>query len=192
MSDPDKAGKRKPLAARNTYMRELAFERLAAKAKHSVSSKSMAWGTDVEQPCHDTYTLLAGQMITKSGFIQHPKFSFIGCSPDGLVGADGGIESKCPFNEAVHVQTWLEGMPDEHIAQVQGCMFVTDRKWWDFLSFDPRQDEPYRLYIQRIHRDEAYIAELRKQLLNFEVELQDMVKTIKAKAAAQELRLNAA
>src|SRR3546814_5909650 len=37
--DRDKHGKRKPLAARTTYMRELAFERLANRSKHSVSSK---------------------------------------------------------------------------------------------------------------------------------------------------------
>ncbi len=177
--------------ARGRYMRELAFERLASKAKHSVSSKSLTWGTEVEQPCHDFYELTTGLMIAKSAFVQHPTFSFIGCSPDGLVGMDGGIESKAPFNEAVHIQTWLCGMPEEHIPQVQGCMFVTGRKWWDFLSFDPRQAEPYRLYVQRIPRDEEYIANLKRELLQFEVELQEMVKTIEARAAEQAARFNA-
>lgn len=189
--DRDKNGKRKPLSARTTYMRELAFERLANRSKHSVSSKSMAWGTEVEQSSHDFYEILTGNSVIKSGFVIHPKYDWLGCSPDGLIGEDGGIESKCPFNEAVHVRTWLEGMPEEHKPQVQGCMFVTGREWWDFLSFDPRQDEDCRLYIETIKRDEEYIAMLHQELVQFNLELGRMVDEVADKARAQAHRLGA-
>ncbi len=75
--DRDKHGKRKPLAARTTYMRELAFERLANRSKHSVSSKSMAWGTEVEQSSHDFYEILTGNNVIKSGFVVHPKYDWL-------------------------------------------------------------------------------------------------------------------
>lgn len=60
---------------------------------------------------------------------------FFGCSPDGLIGEDGGIELKCPQGEA-HVQYLLGGeVPKKYRAQVQFSMFVTGRPWWKFVSY---------------------------------------------------------
>ena len=188
---PDKNGKREPQGARTTYMRELCFERLAKRSKHSASSKSMAWGSQEEQSAQDAYEMMTGNIVVKSGFIVHPKYDWLGCSPDGLIGDDGGTESKCPFSEAIHVRTWLEGMPEEHMPQVQGCMFVTGRKWWDFLSFDSRQDEECQLYIETIYRDEEYIANLHKELVQFNLELNRMVDEVADRARAQAHRLSA-
>ncbi|WP_313453262.1 lambda exonuclease family protein [Stutzerimonas nitrititolerans] len=190
-TEPDAKGHRKPMAARTSYMLELCFERLANRSKHNVRSKSMDWGHEQEQASHNAYELWTGNVVTKSGFIVHPKYDWLGCSPDGLVGEDGGIESKNPYNEAVHVRTWLNGMPEEHMAQVQGCMFVTGRKWWDFLSFDSRQDEEVQLYVQHIPRDEAYIARLEIELVQFNLELNRMVDEVLDKARAQAERLAA-
>lgn len=71
------------------------------------------------------------------------------------------------------------------MPQVQGCMFVTGRKWWDFLSFDSRQDEECQLYIETIQRDEDYIANLHKELVQFNLELNRMVDEVADKARAQ-------
>lgn len=189
---PDGQGRRKPSEARTTYMRELCFERLASRAKHSVKAKALDWGHQEEAGCHDYYELISGNMVTKSGLVIHPRYDWLGCSPDGLVGIDGGIESKCPFNEAVHVRTWLEGMPEEHTWQVQGCMFVTGRKWWDFLSYDPRQNDQYKLYVERIERDEKFIEELHAGLVQFNLELNRMVDEVEYKAQLQAQRLSLA
>jgi hypothetical protein len=188
---PDKNGKREPQAARTTYMRELCFERLAKRSKHNASSRSMAWGSQEEQSAQNAYEMMTGNIVVRSGFIVHPKYDWLGCSPDGLIGEDGGTESKCPFSEAIHVRTWLEGCPEEHIPQIQGCMFVTGRKWWDFLSFDSRQDEECQLYIETIYRDEEYIANLHKELVGFNLELNRMVDEVADKARAQAYRLSA-
>ena len=59
----------------------------------------------------------------------------VGCSPDGLIGEDGGIEIKCPEGPA-QIRYLLAGeLPPEYVAQVQGSLFVTGRKWWRFLSY---------------------------------------------------------
>ncbi len=187
---PDKHGFRAPQQARTNYMRELCFERLANRAKHSVSSKSLAWGHEQEKGSHDAYEMLTGFVVERSGFIVHPRYDWLGCSPDGLIGTDGGIESKNPFNEAVHVRTWLEGMPEEHMAQVQGCMYVTGRKWWDFLSFDSRQDEDCRLYVERIPRNDDYIRQLEIELVQFNRELCRMVDEVADRAREQARRYN--
>jgi hypothetical protein len=62
-------------------------------------------------------------------------------------------------------------------------MLVTGRKWWEFISYDPRAGENYRLYHQRIERDEEYIAKLKDGIMRFEAELQLMVATLQQKSA---------
>lgn len=173
----------KPKAERAKYMREIVFERLAAQAKHSVSSKAMTWGTEVESFACQAYELRTGNIVVQSPFLTHPRYDFIGASPDGLVNADGGIEMKCPHSEEVHVLTWLEGMPAEHMPQVQGNMMVTGRQWWDFISFDPRQSERFRLYVQRIVRNQEYINAMLAELLQFQAEALAMQSELERKAA---------
>lgn len=174
----------KPTAARQTYMRSLVAEILSGRPKHSVSSQSLTWGTEAEAFAREAYELETGLVVTESGFVLHYAHDFIGGSPDGLVGADGIIEVKCPHDEQVHIGTWLEGMPDDHIPQVQGNMMVTGRQWCDFISYDPRQAEKYRLYVQRIERDDKYISEtLLPGLLSFWSDVQLMVRAIQERAA---------
>lgn len=172
----------KPTEGRTKYMQQLVFERLADAPKREVSSKSMAWGKEVEDFAREAYELRTGNIVAKSGFITHPRYPFIGASPDGLVDTIGGIEMKCPHDEAVHVATWLSGMPADHMPQVQGSMWVTGRQWWDFISYDPRQAERFRLYIERIQRDEKYIADLAGALLQFQAEAVAMQAELEAKA----------
>jgi len=174
----------KPTAARQKLMYQLVFERLAGIPRHEVGSKSMDWGTDLEAHAREAYEIETGNIVVESPFLLHPVHDTIGASPDGLVSTDGGIEMKCPHDEAVHIQTWLEGMPEDHIPQVQGNMLVTGRQYWDFISYDPRQGEKWRLYVQRIPRDDDYINnKLLPGLLQFEAELQAMVETLRRKAA---------
>jgi len=174
----------KPTAARQKYMRQLAFERMSGTPKHEINARSLSYGRDVEDSARAMYELRTGAFADQVGFLTHPSYSFIGGSADSLIGEDGGLEIKCPHDEAVHIQTLLEGMPEDHIPQVQGCMFVTGRQWWDFVSFDPRQAPKYQIYIQRIMRDQAYINHLEKGLLQFEMELQAMIKNIDMRIAA--------
>jgi len=176
-----KAGK--PTAERAKLMRLKAFERLSGIPRHEVGARSMEWGKDLEAAAREAYEIETGNIVRASGFVVHPKHDFIGASPDGLIGEDGGIEMKCPHDEQVHIQTWLEGMPEVHMPQVQGCMLVTGRQWWDFVSYDPRMAEPWRLYVQRVPRVEPYIKHLLTTLLQFEAELREMVDTLRRKAA---------
>lgn len=174
----------KPTMEREKYMRSIVAELLSGRPRHSVSSQSMAWGSEAEAIARAAYELDCGIVVEPCGFIAHYQYDYIGGSPDGLIGTDGIIEIKCPHDEQVHIGTWLNGMPDDHIPQVQGNMMVTGRQWCDFISFDPRQGEPYQLYVQRIARDEDYISQaLLPGLLAFWSEVQAMVKTIQERAA---------
>lgn len=178
-------GKRdgKPLKARIDYMHELAFERLSGTPKQSISSQAMSWGTEAEPLAREAYEMATGYFVDEVSMIVHPAHDFIGGSPDGLVDDDGLIEIKSPFSEAVHIKTLLEGMPEEHIYQVQGNIWISGRKWCDFISFDPRQTSSLQLYKQRIERDDDFIESMQQALLSFEQELSEMVERIRERAA---------
>ena len=128
----------KPLKAREDYLMRLVVERLTGEPVESASSFAMSWGTDAEPYARAEYEIQTGNMVDEVGFVKHPVHLWLGASSDGMVGKDGGIEIKCPHNSAVHLQTWAEGMPEAHIAQVQGQMWVLGLEWTDFVSFDPR------------------------------------------------------
>ncbi|MEK7945756.1 lambda exonuclease family protein [Pigmentiphaga sp. YJ18] len=173
----------KPTEARGRLLRRKAFERLAGVPTKGISAKALEWGIEAEPHAVAAYEVETGNVVRPGGFFTHPSYPFIGASPDSLIGDEGGLECKCPHDETVHIQTLLDGMPAEHMPQVQGNLLVTGRAWWDFISYDPRQREPYRLYVQRIPRDEAYCQTLLAALLQFEIELKALIERIERRAA---------
>ena len=51
-------------------------------------------------------------------------------------------------------------------------MWVTEREWWDFVSFDPRYEETGQaLVILRVKRSEEFIGLLERACLRFLAEL---------------------
>lgn len=160
----------KPLKAREDYLMRLVVERITGEPTESPSSFAMTWGTDAEPYARAEYELQTGSIVKEIGFVKHPVISWVGASSDGLVGASGGIEIKCPHNSAIHLATWRDGMPEHHAPQVQGQMWVLGLDWIDFCSYDPRMQngaEHLKLYRQRIERDENFIADMEIQILSF-------------------------
>lgn len=147
-----------PSEKRNKYAIQLVAERLTGQPTPHFETAAMRWGTDNEPAARVEYAWQRSTDVEEVGFIAHPSI-MAGISPDGLVGADGGLEIKCPTT-ATHIETILNGMPADHIPQVQGAMWITGRAWWDFVSYDPRVPEHLRLFVQRIPRDDIYIANL--------------------------------
>lgn len=163
---------------RDDYLMELVVERITGEPIESASSYAMKWGTDAEPYARVQYELETGLMVREVGFKKHPKHKWVGASSDGLVGPDGGIEIKSPFNSAIHLATWEEGMPEHHTPQVQGQMWVLGLGWIDFCSYDPRMQnggEHLKLYRKRIMRDQAYIDQLEARVLAFLAEVEGKV-----------------
>ena len=94
-----------------------------------------------------------------------------GASPDGFVGDTGLVEIKCPIT-ATHIETVLgRSVPGKYLAQMQWQMAVTGRQWCDFVSYDPRLPLHLRLYVRRVHRDDALIEALEGEVIGFLVEI---------------------
>lgn len=168
-------------ASRANYMAELIAERLTQTQAERFTNAAMQWGTDKEPEARAAYVFMRDLDVTEVGFVAHPSIAMSGASPDGLVAADGLVEIKCP-NTATHLDTLLEqSVPAKYVTQMQWQMACTGRAWCDFVSFDPRMPEGrMRLFVQRIHRDDARIAELETEVAAFLAELDEKVSALRA------------
>jgi putative phage-type endonuclease len=149
-----------------TYAYEIVAEMLTGEWKE-VSAKQMDWGHQNEPKARKNYKLATFNHVEEIGFIEHSEM--IGCSPDGLIGKSGMLEIKCPWNSSNHVISLSKKeVPAIYKAQVQGQLWVSERDWCDFVSYDPRIKDPLKqLIIIRANRDESYIDELKNKVYKF-------------------------
>lgn len=158
--------------SRENYMAQLICERMTNTQAESFTNAAMQWGTETEPLARAAYEAAKDVLVDEVGFIDHPYVQRSGASPDGLIGDDGVLEIKCP-NTATHFDTLLKGeMPSKYIPQVQWQMACTNRKWCDFVSFDPRVDDGLKLFVVRIQRDSDYIKMLEDEVMKFLRELE--------------------
>lgn len=165
------------------YAYQLAAERLTGIPRKQVKAAALTWGREVEPAAMAAYQAETGEIVESCGFIVHPQHDFIGASPDFLVGFEGGGEIKSPESSEVHLETLLNGLPPEHIAQIQGGLWVTGRQWWDFVSYHPSFSEKHRLYIQRVSRDDEYISGMESACLLLEADVQHIINELNRKVA---------
>lgn len=170
--------------ARTDYIGEVVAELLTGQPREQARAKPLDWGHDVEAAARAAYEAKTGVLVDKVGFLTHGALPFVGCSPDFLVGDDGMGQIKCPYNPAVHVETIRHGMPEEHVAQVQGELWVTGRAWSDFVSYDPRMPAHRRLFVQRVHADKAFHKDIEAAAVSAWAEVQTILTHIYEGAAA--------
>jgi len=87
------------------------------------------WGTDFEEEATKLYEKLFNTKITEFSLIEHPKYSFLGASPDGIADDGTMLEIKCPPKRAI---TGI--VPDYYDCQMQLQMEVCDLEVCDFLE----------------------------------------------------------
>jgi predicted phage-related endonuclease len=118
---------------------ELAAQRITQYVEPSYVSDAMLRGHEDEIRARDLYRKHIAP-VEEVGFVTNDRWGFtLGCSPDGLVGADGMIECKSraqKYQVQTIVEHWRDGTaPDDYILQVQTAMLVTERKWCDLISY---------------------------------------------------------
>ena len=165
-------------ASRANYMAELIAERLTGVPVEQFVNNAMQWGSEKEPEARDAYSFYADVDVVQVGFIDHPSIPMTGASPDGLVGADGLVEFKCP-NTATHIDTLLGGaIPGKYITQMQWQMACADRQWCDWVSYDPRLPEIHALVRSPRIRDNAMIGDLQKHIVEFLAEIEIKVRAL--------------
>lgn len=158
-------------AGYQNYRAQLVCERLTGQPTETFTSAAMQHGTDTEPQARAVYTMTTGNSVDEVGFIPHPEIDMAGASPDGLIGADGGLEIKCP-QPATHIKTLTGAAIDrKYILQMQWGMACTGREWWDFVSFSPALPDEMQMFCTRVERDDEQISEITEAVTEFLAEV---------------------
>lgn len=153
-------GKRSSQA--DAYMHRLLAEWLTGAPLDSVETQWMQRGSELEDEAIAAYEFASNKKVQRVGFVTTAN-GLIGCSPDGLVDDDGGLEMKCPAPQT-HIGYLLSKTVDEdYKPQVQGCISICERDWWDVQSYYPGLPTS----IIHAERDDRYIALLVEALAEF-------------------------
>lgn len=171
----------KPSTSAETYFYELLAERLTGKPSNEYTNEWMVRGTELEPEARSTYEFIHDVQVQQIGFVYLDDRRHVGCSPDGLIGDEGLIEIKAP-KASTHVKYLLDGkVPSDYVPQVQGQLWITGRKFCDFVSYHPDCDP----FIVRVDRDDDYIAGLAAEVEKLAKKLDAaMAKLNKQKEAA--------
>ncbi len=162
-----------PSKTRQTYMYKLAGEILTGEAVESYTNAHMERGKIMEAEARNYYSFVTGNEVQQVGFLKRGQ---IGCSPDGLIDANGLLEIKTKLPH-LHIPV-LEAkqLPPEHKAQCLVALWISEREWIDFQSYWPKMPP----FIKRVYRDEVYIADMAKAVEKFLDELNALVEKLRA------------
>jgi len=149
-------------AGLKTYCKQIALETIG-HTKDNYVNEVIERGNILEPTGRLAYELEKGVTINEIGFITNDKYPNTGISPDGLIDVVGGAEIKARNNEK-HFSLIIGESKEIPFNQIQMSLLITEREWWDFISFNPNLSKP--LFIKRIYPDLKYFEKLK---VGFEV-----------------------
>ena len=143
----------KPSKQAEDYLNDLVAEYIIGEPLEPEMTQYMARGLELEDEASDYYEFQTGLEPVTIGFCLRDD-RLVGCSPDRLIGDDGGLEIKCPA-PGTHIGYLRNNdkLRDKYKAQVQGFLWITGREWCDLLSYHPT----IHSLILRCERDKEFI-----------------------------------
>lgn len=166
-SGPNKG---QPTAAALDYAFRLAVERISGEPlDNGFETWQMKRGHELEPQARMEHEIQSGLIVQQAGFITTDDGAF-GASADGLIGEQGGAEYKCFLSpekvRAFHIDNDASGIAD----QVQGCMWISGRKWWHIGMYCPALEAAGKqLWWRQFERDDDFIEQLEADLWQFKL-----------------------
>jgi putative phage-type endonuclease len=93
------------------------------------SSPPLQWGIRYEEVANKFYKKRMNVTVFEYGIMKHPKYDFIGASPDGVSDTGVMLEIKCPYNRKNSQQ-----IHEQYKLQIQGQLEVCDLEYCDYLE----------------------------------------------------------
>lgn len=151
------------------YAADLAIERISGQPYgEPVKTWILERGHEMETRARMLYEARTGAFITEAGICVSDDGIF-GYSTDGLAEDDGLIEIKAPIDSIKVMNMLLTGDTSEYDHQIQGGLWLTGRKWLDFIMYVPDLAAAGKdLYVKRIERNEEFIDKMVQQLAGFD------------------------
>jgi len=168
-----------PSKARMDYAIELAFERVSGSVLEKVVTVAMSRGSELEPDARAAYEARTGVLVDQMGFALHDTLQ-AGASPDGLIGADGLLEIKCPFGQDRIARIWATNDISDYAQQIEWQMWILGRQWCDVAIYDPRLSHAgMELLIVRHHMTATAAQELDAKVPEFLALVTDIEATIR-------------
>lgn len=178
-SGPNKG---QPTAAALDYAFRLAVERISGvPLDNRFETWQMKRGHELEPEARMEHEIQSGLIVQPAGFITTDDGAF-GASADGLIGEQGGAEYKCfvaPEKvRAFHIDNDASGIID----QVQGCMWISGRKWWHIGMYCPALElAGKQLWWRQFERDDDFIEQLEADLWQFKLLVDEYEDKLRSK-----------
>lgn len=176
-------------ATRANLMALKVLERVTGVAVETYQSKAMADGIERQPQAIAAYSFMFDLTVEDPpppGLVPHPLIEGAHASPDGLIGAFGLVEAKCP-QLAAHLDTLItEKIERDYLIQIQWQLACTGRQWCDYVSWNPDFPPAMQLWKQRVSRDPDLIEEIEDEVIKFLIEAQQKVDQLRAKYEVQE------
>lgn len=160
---------------------ELAIERITGKsASDNFMNQAMKNGVEREPDARLLFEAITGKEVALCGSFDHPEVVNTSASPDGLIrGENAVLELKCPTH-VTHAKNLLsDKMPKNYEYQVQWQIACTESEYAYFASYHPDFPPELRLKYIRVEKDDKLIAEIEKEVREFDAEVEDLITKIK-------------
>lgn len=151
--------------------RLLVAERITGFIVPTFQSDAMFRGVMDEPLARDLYSKHHAQATEVGFMVREIHGHKLGYSPDGLVGDDGLIEVKSAEPKIHLARILSDGVPAEHMAQMQTGMLVSGRGWCDFVSYCGGMP----MLVRRVEADPAWFDAITEALIEFEGSATEMV-----------------
>jgi hypothetical protein len=173
-----------PSEAAMNYAFSLAVERIAGEPLDGgFETWQMKRGHELEPMARMEHEIQTGLMVQRAGFVTTDDGCF-GASADGLIGEDGGSEYKCFLAPEKLRSFHIDNDASEIMDQVQGCMWITGRKFWHVGMYCPALESVGRqLWWKEFQRDDNYIEALEDDLWQFKLLVDQYEAKLREKAA---------
>ena len=158
----------------DSYILEIMADYFSCAEKEQFSNKHTERGNKLEPIARSIYEIETGNTVKQVGFIEYN--DYVGCSPDGLVGDDGGIEIKCP-DDKEYFKLLLEkegAISSDYMWQVQMNLLITERKWWDLIFYNPNYKQT--IIVFRVYPDEEAHKKLKQGFIIAEKKIKTIIK----------------
>lgn len=152
------------------YALKVAIERINGMPyEEGYQSWQAKRGNELEPYARMEHELQTGFLVEQVGIVKTDDLVF-GASADGFIGVDGGAEYKCFLAPDKLRALYFDNDISEVIDQIQGCMWITGRKWWHLCLYCPALESiGKQLWIKEVKRDDDYIEQLEADLMEFKL-----------------------